>query len=115
MMICLAITNCMFCGIYTQRGLLICLNAIYCGFCCQKICWPCMNKTDSKWVVMMINKYRQNQGTANNLSIGIQLMNIDDRTSYKCLNCQYIDIFYCKREGFEYFATNLVWLYASAI
>lgn len=65
----------------------------------------------------MIEKYNRNQGSAVNLAVGTQIrfMDIEDRTSYKCFNCQYIDIYLCKQPGFEYLSTDLVLLYASAI
>ena len=76
-----------------------------------------MQVTDKAWSSLMIQKYSQNQGSSVNLAVGtgIRLMNIDDRTSYKCYNCQYIDIYLCKQPGFEYLSTDLVLLYASAI
>ena len=113
MMVAQAITNCMWCGSYTAKGILICPHSIYCGYCCQKVCWNCAQRSSKEWCDNMKLKYRQQQGTSVNLSLGIHQMHIDDRTSFKCRNCKFVDAHKCIE--YPYMDTNLVMLFASLI
>ena len=115
MMVAIAVCFCMWCGEYTRKGFMICIHSLYCGYCCQKVCWRCARVTAKRWCDAMINKYRETQGSVGDLTIGLQFMNIDDRCSFVCKNCIYIKVYLSKQEGWKHLALDLVWLFASII